>query len=815
MSENANSSASQPGTVAVDAVPEGALETDAHAATTPNTQTTTTQTRASPMAAPTSAPASTNPNDPELFVEKLTRHWARGEVKTFLEGHLEGYRKARQQSNTRARDYLSRVINEFFVLVPWRNKVSDPVPAKDDPIRSQPPEQLTEAETLQKARKVAAMENSIERWLKGRIESTRIAGRPGNKENDVWTRIAKQLAGLSPSKPKKLSATQRWSKDHYEKDVKSDFEARWAIEKDRLGAKHHAQFRETVTTEHFKKLSKDEQDRWAKKATDDHDTELTKWKAALEAPTDTSPEGRQKAIDTLLDFTGPFLEAIAEATGWNASLITGGPEPRRSGRINIISTHMGKNLATKPLNWRTSDEQKWKVVNKFYLDYLETCYTKEMKESCALPDSQNKTVTKEVLDSLLTLPEHSDEQDQQAEPGASKIAADVPSVPQRAPSSSHRESPSKPARNASSKIDDNAAPKKRREGKSKGKRKALPASSDKESEAADTSDTDSDAPAVQKLYNTRGRSSLTANHDAHASHTPDVHTASAADGTERPDPVTTDIPERASQSDSVAISTSLAPSKPATVVSYDSRHTIYNGFPATRDGVEGVSSIRLSNAHFLDDAPKWATLAFQYLQSPDPLSPADRKLVGKGLTGEITDMQGWSLPTTYTTLLEQYLALEKSSSFVVAKGSGGILDSQGRPGQIQWWISRGRALHVRPEIEDVEKFAIAWWGWWARLQPSWRQVSIPSASGSPPVPRHDDGEWHFLDKPGPNGLLSVIAALKWWGSETSEAAKDHRWLTAVDDVIWVMERIVRSRKQHKRPANEAIETKQAKRSRRR
>jgi len=64
------------------------------------------------------------------------------------------------------------------------------------------------------------------------------------------------------------------------------------------------------------------------------------------------------------------------------------------------------------------------------------------------------------------------------------------------------------------------------------------------------------------------------------------------------------------------------------------------------------------------------------------------------------------------------------------------------------------------------------------MQPKWRQNQQPD---SLPVPLADNGdELSSLKKPGPNGLVTVLIALKWW-IEAAQVA-DSGWEAAVLDM---------------------------------
>ncbi|EIW81620.1 hypothetical protein CONPUDRAFT_154151 [Coniophora puteana RWD-64-598 SS2] len=748
------------------------------------------------------------PDDPLYFTETLTRHWATGRIKELLDSHIEGYRAARGQSTTRARDYIDTVTNEYFALVPWRNKVSDPIPDKSpDAV-----EDLTEIEAAQKAAKIKSMKATIKGWYDNRVKSIRSAGRPGNKENDVWTRLLKQLAGVSQTKPKRLSPSQRWSKDHYSGAVKVDFEARWALKKNELGDNHRAQFRESVTSEHFARLSLAEQAVWATKASDEHKIELTNWQTALKAPIDTSPEGRQCAIDNLPGFIGPILEGIREYTGLQASFFGGGPEPRKGGRLNIITTHEGGNLAATPLNWQASNPAAFKVVQKLYLTYLKTCYTPATMAACALKNSK-EVVSEAMLAKLLSMDgdeglgpdiasgsSTSPSESSSSRPAHASPLPPVSTPKPHPPRSSTPIPPSDLPPNAIATIAD-TTPKRdsppagratAADRKAKRKVSSITSEEASDSKATETNDDGDTTPRpVKRPYNTRLRdepeASTIANAPRAASEAPTETLSDKA------------IPIRLPNNRRRGLARPAAATTELVASSDKTSQFVVGDKPDPRTGVDASAKVHLSNLDLADGAPQWFCKALDYLRAADSLPSADRQKVSQGKKSEISDRQGWTLPLAYTHLLEEYLVLEKSSDFSHGKGSATALETQHRPDQIATWIKNGRASSCRPTLRDPQQFAKGWWAWWAHIQPQWRHIAAPSDSVAPRLSR-EDGDWSAFDKPGQNGFLSVIVALKWWGSETSESSKDPLWEAAAEDVRWVMGCVAQSRS----PAEQSI-----------
>ena len=57
----------------------------------------------------------------------------------------------------------------------------------------------------------------------------------------------------------------------------------------------------------------------------------------------------------------------------------------------------------------------------------------------------------------------------------------------------------------------------------------------------------------------------------------------------------------------------------------------------------------------------------------------------------------------------------------------------------------------------------------------------------------EDG-WSVMDKHGQNVFLTVLATLVWWESDLSgNGQNDSSWLSAVEDVSWVMSQVMDAR----------------------
>lgn len=101
-----------------------------------------------------------------------------------------------------------------------------------------------------------------------------------------------------------------------------------------------------------------------------------------------------------------------------------------------------------------------------------------------------------------------------------------------------------------------------------------------------------------------------------------------------------------------------------------------------------------------------------------------------------------------------------------------------RPQEWASWTSKSRGgvrnYQCTPSIVDAAEFGIAIQGWWNSIQPSFRKsdTGIPTTIYSSPT--GDKHTWASLRKGGPNGLISLLTLLLWWGQAL---AKQSQWQT--------------------------------------
>ena len=140
-----------------------------------------------------------------------------------------------------------------------------------------------------------------------------------------------------------------------------------------------------------------------------------------------------------------------------------------------------------------------------------------------------------------------------------------------------------------------------------------------------------------------------------------------------------------------------------------------------------------------------------------------------------------SLGERWAELVELWAIFEKKEGFAER---GKLLPTH-RPQAISEWIQRARSPTWRPDIANVPKFEKDFRAWWLFLQPKWR-VGVEGTIADECI----DGNWDALRKPGLNGVVSLLAALFYWGRVAQKNAK-HRevWVAHVEECIVVFRRL--------------------------
>ncbi|KZV60144.1 hypothetical protein PENSPDRAFT_538694, partial [Peniophora sp. CONT] len=88
------------------------------------------------------------------------------------------------------------------------------------------------------------------------------------------------------------------------------------------------------------------------------------------------------------------------------------------------------------------------------------------------------------------------------------------------------------------------------------------------------------------------------------------------------------------------------------------------------------------------------------------------------------------------------------------------LTIQDRPGEVRWWLARGRKFASPPTIEFLKGYGEEMRSWYTNAMPAWRDVG----ANHWPLLRANRGgdDWDQTRRGGANGLAIFIIALSWW-----------------------------------------------------
>ena len=139
-------------------------------------------------------------------------------------------------------------------------------------------------------------------------------------------------------------------------------------------------------------------------------------------------------------------------------------------------------------------------------------------------------------------------------------------------------------------------------------------------------------------------------------------------------------------------------------------------------------------------------------------------------------------------------------TFEVTNGFSGSLKLSvtSCPACIGHWIERAQSPTWQVPIKDLSQFAADFLAWWRSLQPGWHVVCGASALA------RTSGDLEPIQRPGPNGLVSILVALFFWHFASGRTKSSESvwlnggkevWEDAVDDVHWIFEGLVKEAEQ--------------------
>ncbi|KAK7050131.1 hypothetical protein R3P38DRAFT_3173191 [Favolaschia claudopus] len=173
-----------------------------------------------------------------------------------------------------------------------------------------------------------------------------------------------------------------------------------------------------------------------------------------------------------------------------------------------------------------------------------------------------------------------------------------------------------------------------------------------------------------------------------------------------------------------------------------------------------------------------------------PECPADAAQWFREVYKEVTATK---LGDNFNALLVAMIELERAYEWEKTQVG---LKTTNRPSPVSSWIRAGRGTRggimsggFGPSIGNIVKYEEGWWDWWRALQPAWRVKDAANRFERGEYPQPTAENWLTLRAPGPNGSLSLVASLYWWGQRLEkvvDSEEKRTWVEAVTDVKWML-----------------------------
>ncbi|KAJ7507413.1 hypothetical protein B0H11DRAFT_2218261 [Mycena galericulata] len=694
------------------------------------------------------------------------RLWAEGARETVLKPHVEPYADALDRGWRAERDYFKKICNEFHARISWKLQDHEepelPLPEFDPSQVLEEDEMDDEEEAAQRAR-TEMLDKRIRRWLKYRVRRLRKeVGTRLDPRKNPWTVLLAHLSGHKKP-PKARQAYQQFMHEEFEEKIAPEVKKKWA-KKSAAGSNVQTQkeptaaFRAEVAREMFAQLPSEVQSKYAERAKSEAAERREAYVRALKGEPSKSPEDRQKCIDNVGSFLGPILEGIHKYTGLHSVIIMGGPIPKFGGDLRTVYVSYGRNKTAAAAHFPQWGKERFEGVLELMKEYLRTAFTTEDMEEMRLPD---------VLAGAAYRIDPKSDSDSDSDSDS------------ESDSESESESESDSSSDSNAESDDSDGGKQKRAKKAKGKAKAKAAKAKevaKAKEAAKAKEKEKEKAGKEKENEGKSKNKGGAEKSSSASKRAAVPAATGARKARRLNNGEREADDGEEQRVQSAVQGTTPPTPPTTQAAPADDSTTPT--PTTTQGAVTTAVLPTTTAATAptqpsipvvvpSDAPAWLRDAIEWLTRTD-------------------------LGCHYASLLVALINLEAKYGY--DKENRGQLPTIGRPVQVHSWIKGGRGSKMRfpPSIGDVKYYAREFYVWWDSLQPDWRE----RGDGNHWIVGGDWGpadEWDPLEAPGPNGCLSIAAALYFWGL-VLDRAEDTRadWERAVQDVAWMLEGLAAS-----------------------
>ncbi|KAL1698883.1 hypothetical protein EV121DRAFT_296722 [Schizophyllum commune] len=360
---------------------------------------------------------------------KNNKNWASGVREQILLAHLPKFTQELARGVKYAREYLVKILHEFNFKISYEFPDDvDPNPVPEYDLENPPPLPALSAEDeVKRAEALRIRDKRVWDWLLYRARKVVPAQPKGADDtNNPYTMYMMGLMGLSGA-PKKArqgwqqyqhenpelvqaSAQHAWEvkkaagklRPEDEEDAGSDDEDGGGDEEEVRGGKKQTKKTLGFISEHarelYNALPAQERTELLARAKAEKAAAKKRWEDALNAPPSTEPSAVQKARDLLEGFLGPIMSGVNDyCAGAHVLVLVGGREPQRGGEVTVKHFCMGTNKQnTDFAGWNPPRFNR--DIVQFFSEYLDTVWDERQRAQMALVADPKPPILVDPLD---------------------------------------------------------------------------------------------------------------------------------------------------------------------------------------------------------------------------------------------------------------------------------------------------------------------------------------------------------------------------------------------------------------------------------
>ncbi|KAF8995796.1 hypothetical protein BDQ17DRAFT_1430180 [Cyathus striatus] len=465
------------------------------------------------------------------------------------------------------------------------------------------------------------------------------------------------------------------------------------------------------------------------------------------------------------------ISELARRTGWNLTVLTGGPRPSRGGKIDLMVFHIGtdKDGNNWP-GWMGSADFEEKIVNRFD-DFLRDCFPGEECNSRSLAqtplhadtmhtEGQSTGGKRKGKEGVVDCSQGSE--DKEGSIGSeAPVGPTLPPVEYVIASNGCRMS-----RNEAERLD--------RIAEIDAAMMQIKATWEKEDHPP------SIAKKVVKCGPRKPKENIPVNRTPRRS----ARLGTVGEGLPGHEKSNNDTTVMNNEQSAERFSPEAAVEHQSSDIQVASQPSVNSESASNHDGNAHQKQL---TAHRSADTNSMAASPIQednptQMSSNNVSSPGGNKIntLPKYAQPYVKYLMGVSSDPRWSALITEW------QNFELKMPHESLFSTTNRPKEVAWWIRRHRSPTAIPQITTAE-FGSAWMKWWTEIQPEWHKNNLVRTIPS------EACQWETLFRGGALGLCSVVMSLSWWvatnqtssdGTTTMESLWD-----AVEDMTWVIQQV--------------------------